>query len=1039
MSGISTGVGLISGINSAQLIDQLMAIESRPLATLRQRIGQIDARKTAFMELSAQLLAVKNAALRFKTAAFFQAFSAVSSRPTALSATAASGATPGTYTFRVHQLVSTAQVISSGFADAIQTPVGTGTLTIESARARVNSGTDLSVLNDGRGVRRGAIRITDRSGASAIVDLTFALNLQDVLDAINNATGVSVRARVTGIDADGASGQRLVIEDRSGGTTGDLIVEEVAGGFTAEDLGIKGRVSGDRLHGRELLTLSENTDLTLLNDGNGVGRFANGSLSDDLVFDVQGGGGRSFSVSLTDFLEGRTALAALNRGHGVRKGVVRVTTRDGRSGEIDLSDATTIQHVLDRINNAGLSVRAQIVQSRLLISDDSSAGTDTARFKVEDVTGHAAADLGILGETREGSISGRSIYSVRSLGDVLRAINTAPDNGGILRARTDGRGIILETTDPDAVITVRAGTRDGGVVSAAAADLGIEGAVISAGQAFRSRDLLGGLNTVLLTSLNGGAGVATGRTSFTNRRGDSVIVDLSSARTLQDVVDLLNRDLSGVAMRAEINPAGNGIRVVDDSGGAGPVVIADVDGTTARDLGLLANGDSGRAIEGGIVDGGNRQFRYISEGTLLSSFNQGRGVTFGEMRIGTADGRSITVSFSQNATLTVGHVLERINSVARQAGVNLVARINDNGDGLLIEDRTEGNAALAVSDISGTVARDLRLAQTASAGRKNIDGTFETRIDIVAGDTLTAVRDKINAASADVSASILHAGSGALPYSLILTSKTSGRTGDFVVDAGAIPLNLRTLVRAQDATVLFGGTDGAGVLVHSSTNSLKDVLPGVTIDLLEAGPDPVTLTVSQDMDRLLSAMRTFVDAVNTVQRSIQTKTKFDSETLARGILFSDSAVETVRARLSSLFLRRFQAGGDMFRGLSSIGLTLGTGGELRFDEERFRRAYAENPQQVEALFSDRNGGLGVVFEQAMEAMTGEKGTLSSRTELLDSQRDLLTKRITAMSNLLDAKRARLQRQFAGLESALAQLQRNQNALVQLQSLVSSAR
>jgi flagellar capping protein FliD len=40
MGRITTGVGLVSGINSKDIIDQLMALEAKPKDTLQTRIDQ---------------------------------------------------------------------------------------------------------------------------------------------------------------------------------------------------------------------------------------------------------------------------------------------------------------------------------------------------------------------------------------------------------------------------------------------------------------------------------------------------------------------------------------------------------------------------------------------------------------------------------------------------------------------------------------------------------------------------------------------------------------------------------------------------------------------------------------------------------------------------------------------------------------------------------------------------------------------------------------------------------------------------------------
>jgi len=138
MSGISSGIGLISGINTAELIDQLMAIERRPIDRLQERITALGVAKTAFLSISAHLLAMRNTGVRFSQPSFFSAFVANSSNEDALTVTAQRGAAPGTYAFRVHALATNHQVVSRGFCDADSTPVGVGRMTFEGSRARVN-------------------------------------------------------------------------------------------------------------------------------------------------------------------------------------------------------------------------------------------------------------------------------------------------------------------------------------------------------------------------------------------------------------------------------------------------------------------------------------------------------------------------------------------------------------------------------------------------------------------------------------------------------------------------------------------------------------------------------------------------------------------------------------------------------------------------------------------------------------------------------------------------------------------------------------
>lgn len=104
-------------------------------------------------------------------------------------------------------------------------------------------GVGLSELNDGDGVKLGTIEVTDRSGASAEIDLSTAETVNDVLFLISNYPTIDVRAEIN------SAGTGINIVDESGGQVSPLKVEEVAGGLTAADLGILGRIYGETLTG----------------------------------------------------------------------------------------------------------------------------------------------------------------------------------------------------------------------------------------------------------------------------------------------------------------------------------------------------------------------------------------------------------------------------------------------------------------------------------------------------------------------------------------------------------------------------------------------------------------------------------------------------------------------------------------------------------------------------------------------------------------------------------------------------------------------
>jgi flagellar hook-associated protein 2 len=95
-----------------------------------------------------------------------------------------------------------------------------------------------------------------------------------------------------------------------------------------------------------------------------------------------------------------------------------------------------------------------------------------------------------------------------------------------------------------------------------------------------------------------------------------------------------------------------------------------------------------------------------------------------------------------------------------------------------------------------------------------------TTVTVGAGSaTLAGLRDAINAASADVTASIINTGSGATPYRLILTSKRSGASNQIAFTA-----NLTGGTKPIFSTTLSGVAKGAG---FQGTATFTNVGPAV--------------------------------------------------------------------------------------------------------------------------------------------------------------------------------------------------------------------
>ena len=321
MGTITTGVGLISGIDTAALIDSLLAIKARGKFNLQSRIAMLQQQQSAIMDINSRLLAVKTIASSMSSTSLFDRTLATSSIMEVLSASASSEAVPGTYQFVVGQLATKHQVLSQGFASASGSHLGLSRFTMEFGNGVISPDSDLVMLNGGLGVDRGdLIIIDDATLEETVVDLSDVTTVREVITRINES-GADVTAT--------AAGYGLELTHASGGA---FTVSSGTGDSTAEDLGIVGSSTAGKLIGTSISLIGGGTPLDALNDGNGV--LIKDNLADLIMTSADG---RIFNIDLSGAIplqmSDETLLSELNNNEGVR-----VSENSEKSGSYDSVD-----------------------------------------------------------------------------------------------------------------------------------------------------------------------------------------------------------------------------------------------------------------------------------------------------------------------------------------------------------------------------------------------------------------------------------------------------------------------------------------------------------------------------------------------------------------------------------------------------------------------------------------------------------------------------------------------------------------------------
>lgn len=1066
MGSITTGIGLFSGIDSATLINQLLALESRPRIQFQQRVADLQNQKTALLDINARLLSLLNSSRRIRTDNVFRGVKATPSDASALSATATSQTPPGTYSFLVKNLVSTSQWMSRGFASRSESPLGLESLSFDlGGGSRLDRDESLDNLNGGNGVRRGRIVITDRAGASATVDLTDVMSVQEVVDRINGSDSVGVTARF------GAQG--LILEDTSGGA-GSLSVQNATGSQTATDLGIAGSSAGGTITGASIWYLGTGTSLATLGDGSGA--TVRNSVS-DLRITARNGTVFDLDFGRKDLpIESSTLLSALNSGSGIRfdndpdTADIRFVARDGTEHAVNLSGLTTVGGLITRVaQETGGAITLSVTSGDRFTVTDTTGGSGLLRVLGSETNGtKAAVDLGILNEAGANapSFTGDVVpaqieqAAATTLGEIIDRIAQQTSGTIIARISADGRRLELEDTSGGGgnLIVRRTAANE-----FLAGQLGIETdpAGIASSVHSGTRRILSGIGGALMDSLQGGRGLGgADGLSLTDRLGNSVVITgLDAAETVEELITLVNAQAgaAGVAVALGLNTVRNGLRLTDTSGGTGTLIAA---GDAAAALGISAQ------VEGDSIEGSNLELRSVSVATAISSLNYGRGIGSGTIRL--RDGLGRTAEVIINGTeKTVFDIVQKMNAAG--GGILAIrARVNDTGDGIVLEqddDRLDGQTptvALRVEAVSGTAARDLNLLGTATGPGASINGSYERKIDVSSADSLDTIVQKIRDSGAPVNVTVLSTGGGPTPFRLNITSAITGGRGDLTIDTGGVDLGLNRVVEGRDARVFFGSADPeSGFLLTTSDNVLRGVVDGLTVTLAKAGDAPVTVTVSKDMDGIVDSVRQMVTTFNDVIGRVSEYDSYDTDSKRRGPLLGSAATATIRASLYGIVNGRALNVEGSYQYLSQIGVRIARDGQLSFDESKFRAALESDPAAVERVLSAyevtanpaqevadgvtinasgttwRSLGFAPLLERfASDVTTTAGGTITRADQAYQRQIDAMRSRITAFDERIERRRERLQAQFIALEKSLAQLQSQGSALASIQNLSS---
>jgi flagellar hook-associated protein 2 len=401
------------------------------------------------------------------------------------------------------------------------------------------------------------------------------------------------------------------------------------------------------------------------------------------------------------------------------------------------------------------------------------------------------------------------------------------------------------------------------------------------------------------------------------------------------------------------------------------------------------------------------------------------------------DSKNTTVSNSGHVDLVVGSNTYHLDITANNNLVGLQNAINNAGAGVnaTILTTSGANYLSVTANTSGLTTLQLNdtpldLVTAAGAGTETSSKTYadstmaavsaNNMVDLVAGSTtyhlnltgnnnLTGLRDAINAAGAPgVSASITgSAGS----YSLSIT----GAPGTLQLNDLPSQVNLISNTN-QGSNAVF--TLNNTINITRSTNTVNDVIYGLSFTLLKQAAGSVTLSLATDRTQLSTALQTLVTGYNAVVDQVD-----QQRGTSGGLLGGDMLISNIGSDLQQLASYWNTSAGSI-HSLSDLGVAFDTTGHLSFNQATFDGLPDSQIPDAFKFLGSPKSGLGALannFTQLSDPLTGlirlqENGydranlQLTQHISTLNARTSQLQASMTARLQAADALVARLQSQ-----------------------------
>tara|TARA_B100000963_G_scaffold53423_1_gene41558 strand:- start:5173 stop:7050 length:1878 start_codon:yes stop_codon:yes gene_type:complete len=226
-----------------------------------------------------------------------------------------------------------------------------------------------------------------------------------------------------------------------------------------------------------------------------------------------------------------------------------------------------------------------------------------------------------------------------------------------------------------------------------------------------------------------------------------------------------------------------------------------------------------------------------------------------------------------------------------------------------------------------------------------LSGTVETVVKQL--DAITGVSAKFVKTSS----------SGTATYSIVLTSDDTGATNGFQFSAASGDARWASTptpsTNASSNSFSQLSSDASlkvnNVSVSRSSNTITDLIDGVTINLKADSASALQLNVTRNTANVKASVEKVISSMNEFKAELDRLTFIDVEGDNNGPLAMDPAVTLQKSNFKKLMIEPINGYGANSIYLSQLGIKTNAAGDFYLDTVTFDKTYSSNPEYFQSL------------------------------------------------------------------------------------------